>query len=173
MLTSITQSLKGSSYLLDFCADCKKCEEFCPVGIPTGDIMLKLKSERGPKLWERTLSAFFRKKYLAERAAKTLSILQQLWKRDGYLKSLPFAWAKGKSFPTIKLEKSRPVEEIKGEKVYLFQGCLAKFFFPEIQESVRIILSHFGFHVVSPSDQACCGAPSLHLGHKKDVQNLA
>jgi len=67
------------------------------VGIPTGDIMLKLKSERGPKLWERTLSTFFRKKYLAERTAKILSILQQLWKRDGYLKSLPFVWAKGKS----------------------------------------------------------------------------
>jgi L-lactate dehydrogenase complex protein LldF len=173
LLTSITQSLKGSSSLLDFCADCKKCEEFCPVGIPTGDIMLKLKSERGPKLGERTLSALFRKRHLAEKAVKIVSILQQLWKRDGYLKSLPFAWARGKSFPAIKLGKSRPGEEKKGEKVYLFQGCLVKFFFPEIRESVRTILSHFGFHVVSPSDQACCGAPSLHLGHKKDVQNLA
>lgn len=173
LLTSVTQSLKGSSSLLDFCADCKKCEEFCPVGIPTGDIMLKLKCERGPKLWERTLSTLFRRKHLAERAAKILSLLQQLWKRDGYLKSLPFAWAKGKSLPAINLKKSEPVEEKKGAKAYLFQGCLVKFFFPEIRDSVLTILSHFGFHVVSPSDQACCGAPSLHLGHKKDVQNLA
>jgi iron-sulfur cluster protein len=173
LLTSVTHSLKGASSLLDFCADCKKCEEFCPVGIPTGDIMLKLKSERGPKLWERTLSTFFRRKHLAERAAKILSLLQQLWKRDGYLKRLPFAWAKGKSLPAINLKKSEPHEEKKGAKVYLFQGCLVKFFFPEIRESVRAILSHFGFHVVSPSEQACCGAPSLHLGHKKDVHNLA
>jgi Fe-S oxidoreductase len=80
---------------------------------------------------------------------------------------------KGKSLPAINLKKSEPHEEKKGAKVYLFQGCLVKFFFPEIRESVRAILSHFGFHVVSPSDQACCGAPSLHLGHKKDVHNLA
>jgi iron-sulfur cluster protein len=173
LLTSVTQSLKGSSFLLDFCADCKKCEEFCPVGIPTGDIMLKLKSERGPKLWERTLSTFFRRKYLAERAARILSSLQQPWKKDGYLKSLPFAWAKGKSIPAINLKKSKPGEEKKGEKVYLFQGCLVKFFFPEIRESVATVLSHFGFEVVSPPDQACCGAPSLHLGHEKDVRSLA
>jgi iron-sulfur cluster protein len=173
LLTSVTQSLKGSSSLLDFCADCKKCEEFCPVGIPTGDIMLKLKCERGPKLWERTLSTLFRRKYLAERAAKILSLLQQLWKKDGYLKSLPFAWTKGKSLPAINLKKSKPHEKKNGAKIYLFQGCMVKFFFPEIRESVSAILSHFGFHVVSPSDQACCGAPSLHLGHKKDVHNLA
>ncbi|NIO49203.1 MAG: hypothetical protein GTN73_07185 [Candidatus Aminicenantes bacterium] len=173
LLTSITESLKDYLSLLDFCSDCKKCEEFCPVGIPIGDIMLKLKSKSGPKLWERTLSTFFRKKNLAERAAKALSILQELWKKDGYLKSLPFAWAKGKSLPAVNLKKSKPLKEKKGAKVYLFQGCLVKFFFPEIRESIRTILSHFGFDVVSPSDQACCGAPSLHLGHKKDVQNLA
>jgi L-lactate dehydrogenase complex protein LldF len=173
LLTAITKSLKDASFLLDFCADCKKCEEFCPVGIPAGDIMLKLKSEMGPRLWERTLSTFFRKKYLAEKSAKILSILQPLWKKDGYLKTLPFAWSKGKSLPAINFKKSRPLEEKKGPKVYLFQGCLVKFFFPEIRESVRTILSHFGFQVVSPADQACCGAPSLHLGHKKDVQSLA
>lgn len=172
LLTSITRSLKDSSSLLDFCADCKKCEEFCPVGIPTGDLILKLKSDAGPKLWERTLSTFFRKKYLSERAAKIFSILQKPWQKNGYLRPLPFAWAKGKSFPAIKSKKSWPPEEKKGAKIYLFQGCLVKFFFPEIRESVRTVLSHFGFHVVSPSDQACCGAPSLHLGHKKDVQIL-
>ena len=173
LLTSITHSLKESSSLLDFCADCKKCEEFCPVGIPTGDLILKLKSEMGPKLWERAVSSLFRKKYLAERAAEILSILQKPWQKNGYLRNFPFAWAKGKSFPAIKTKKRRPLEEKKGEKVYFFQGCLVKFFFPEIRESVLTILSHLGFHVVLPSDQACCGAPSLHLGHKKDVKNLA
>jgi len=173
LLTAITQSFKESSSLLDFCADCKKCEEFCPVGIPTGELIQKLKSKRIPRPWEKTLSLFFREKALAERTAKVLSILQKPFQKKGYLMSLPFAWGKGKSFPVIK-QRKRTREEIKnGEKIYLFQGCLVKFFFPEIRDSVVNSLSRFGFHVVSPPDQACCGTPSLHLGNDNDVHKLA
>jgi Fe-S oxidoreductase len=64
-------------------------------------------------------------------------------------------------------------EKKKGEKIFLFQGCLVKYFFPEIRESVINSLSRIGFQVVAPPDQVCCGAPSLHLGNEKDVQNLA
>ncbi|MGB2765015.1 MAG: LUD domain-containing protein [Candidatus Aminicenantaceae bacterium] len=173
LLTSVIDSFKDSSSLFDFCADCKKCEKFCPVGIPIGDLILKLKSKKGPKLWERTLSSFFRKKSLSESTTKVFSILQKPWKKNGHLKIFPFFWAKGKSFPAINLKKSRPSEEKRGEKIYLFQGCMVKFFFPEIRESALASLSHFGFNTVSPDDQVCCGAPSLHLGHKKDVQKLA
>jgi iron-sulfur cluster protein len=173
LLTAVTQSFKESSFLLDFCADCKKCEEFCPVGIPTGDIIQKLKTKRIPRPWEKTLSFVFKEKSIAERLVKVLSILQKPFQKEGYLMSLPFSWGKGKYFPVIKQPK-RMKEELKsGEKVYLFQGCLVKFFFPEIRDSVVNSLSRSGFHVAIPPDQACCGAPSLHLGNDKDVQKLA
>jgi iron-sulfur cluster protein len=173
LLTAMTRSFKEASRLLDFCADCKKCEEFCPVGIPTADLILRLKSQRKIKLWERALSGFFREKSLGEKAAKFLSILQKPWKKNGYLRELPLVWAKGKSLPALNLKKGRQASENKGKKVYLFQGCLVKFFFPGIRESAFRSLSRFGFQVVCPSDQACCGAPSLHLGRKKDVEALA
>jgi len=173
LLTSITRSNKEASSLLDFCADCKKCEEFCPVGIPTGELIQKLKTKRVPRLWEKALSFFFREKSFAEKSAKLLSILQKPFQKNGYLVSLPFAWGKGKSFPAVKPAKSSGKEKKKEGKVYLFQGCLVKFFFPEIRESVINSLSRLGFQVVSPSEQACCGAPSLHLGNEKDVQKLA
>ena len=173
LLTAITRSFKDASRLLDFCADCKKCEEFCPVGIPTSDLIQELKSQRRLKLWERAFSAFFKKKSLGEIAAKLLSILQKPWKKNGYLKKLPFPWAKQKSFPALNLKKGQLRAENKGKKVYLFQGCLVKFFFPEIRESVFASLSPFGFQVVSPPEQACCGAPAFHLGHKKDLEALA
>jgi iron-sulfur cluster protein len=172
LLTAITRSPEEASRLLDLCADCKKCEDFCPVGIPTSEILLKLKNAKGPSIGERALSGVFRKRALADSGTKILAFLQKLWLKEGHLRKLPFAWAKGKNFPALNPKKSAPAQEHGGEKIYLFQGCLVKFFFPEIRESVIKSLSPFGFDVVSPADQACCGAPSYHLGREKDVRKL-
>lgn len=173
LLTAITQSHKASSKIIDFCADCKKCEEFCPVGIPTGELILKLKSERGPKLWERILSAMFGKKAIASSGARILSLLQKPWEENRYLDNPPLPWARGKSIPAIHLKKTPSSKKGNGEKVYLFEGCMTKFFFPEIRENILSGLSRFGIQVVSPSDQSCCGAPSYHLGDKKGLERLA
>jgi Fe-S oxidoreductase len=174
LLTALTHSAKKSAAGWDFCSDCKKCEEFCPVGLPTGELLLKLKGNKGPKLWERIVSTILRKKGLIDPGVKLLSFLQKPWYKDGSLKNLPFAWAKGKSLPALKPEKHPAREEKKaGKTVYFFEGCLASLFFPGIREAVFSSLSLFGYHMVSPEDRVCCGAPSLHLGHEKDVKKLA
>jgi len=172
LLTAITRSPEEASRLLDLCADCKKCEDFCPVGIPTSEILLNLKNAKGPSVWERTLSGIIRRRAFAEAGTKILAVLQKLWQKNGYLKKLPFAWAKGKNFPALNPKRSVSAQDHMGEKIYLFQGCLVKFFFPEIRRSVIQSLSKFGFDVLCPPDQACCGAPSHHLGHEKDVRKL-
>jgi iron-sulfur cluster protein len=170
LLTAITQSAKESSSPWDFCSDCRKCEEFCPVSIPTSQIILKLKNQKGPRLWEKALSTLFRKKGLSQTGAKILSLLQKPWMENGYLRNLP--WAKEKSFPALRLKKPTAIEGKNGEKVYLFEGCMGRLFFPEIRESVQEGLSRFGYRVVSPLSQHCCGAPSFHLGNKKDIERL-
>lgn len=173
LMTAMIQPIKEISSLLDFCADCKKCDVFCPVGIPTSELILKLKNKKGPNLGERALSTIIRSKFLSEGGIKILSIIQTPWQKNGYLKNLPFAWAKGKFLPAINLKNVKPSPKKNKTKVYLFQGCLVRFCFPKIRESVFSSLSFYGFEVVSPSDQGCCGAPSLHLGHKNDVAKLA
>jgi iron-sulfur cluster protein len=173
LLTAITDSIEKSSGGWDFCADCKKCEEFCPVGLPTGDLILRLKNRKGARLWEKTLSSFFWKPRLVDRGIKLLDTLHTPWNKNGTPINLPFSWAKGKALPAIKREKA-PLSKIeRGRKVYLFQGCLVKFFFPEIRRAVFSSLNFLGFQAVSPEDQVCCGAPSLHLGRKDDVIKLA
>ncbi len=172
LLTAITQSPDEASRLLDLCADCRKCEDFCPVGVPTSEILLKLKNAQGPSAGERLLSDLFRRRTLANAGAKVLSVLQRIWLKDGHFRRLPFSWARGKSFPGMNPKKSAPSLRQGGEKVYLFQGCLVKFFFPEIRESVIKSLSLSGLDVVCPAEQACCGAPSYHLGNQKDVRKL-
>ncbi len=174
LLTAVTQSLDDASPLLRFCADCKKCEDFCPVGIPTGHFLLQLKSSLVASPAEKAISLLFQKKKLADQAAKVLAFLQKAWQKDGHLRELPFSWAKRKRLPILKIARDRTPEGKKeGPKVYLFQGCLVRYFFPEIGEAAAKALRYSGFSVVSPPEQVCCGAPSLHLGDMKAVQDLA
>jgi len=161
LITALTHSMKESSDGWDFCADCKKCEEFCPVGIPTGELILQLKGKKGARLWEKGLSSLFRKKYLMNIGAKLLSHLPT------------FSWNRGTSSSSGEAEKIQPPKNTEGKKVYFFQGCLARFLFPEIREAVFSSLSQLGFQVISPEDQVCCGAPSFHLGQHKDMKKLA
>jgi len=173
LLTAMTRSLRESYRTLDFCADCKKCEEFCPVGIPTGDLLLRIKETQGSRLWEKGLSSLFRSKALGENGARVLAVLQKVWQKDGYFRRLPLVWTRGKRIPVLKFRKSRQEEPADGPKVYLFQGCLVKYFFPEVRESVVKSLAYFGYRVVTPPEQVCCGAPSHHLGDDKAVRALA
>jgi iron-sulfur cluster protein len=173
LLTAMTRSLGESYRTLGFCADCKKCEEFCPVGIPTGDLLLKLKDLEGSNLQEKGLSRLFGSRVFSEKAAGLLSALQKLWQKEGYLRRLPFVWTRGKRIPLLKPQKNQPIALGKGPKTYLFQGCLVKYFFPEVRESVVKSLIHFGYRVVVPPEQVCCGAPSLHLGDAQAAISLA
>jgi iron-sulfur cluster protein len=173
LLTAATQSLKDSFPLLDFCSDCKKCEEFCPVGVPTGELHLHLRSQKNPTFLEKNISKLFKNKSLFNSSARLLSILQKIWQKGNHIKPLPFPWTKGKSLPAIRIKKSPFSQTKKNPRVFLFEGCLTKLFFPEIRSAVFSSLSRLGYSVVSPSEQVCCGAPSLHLGQKKDIIELA
>jgi iron-sulfur cluster protein len=174
LLTALTHSTKKSAEGWDFCSDCKKCEAFCPVGLPTGELLLMLKGKKGPKWWEWMASTVLRKKNISDPGIKILSILQKPWYKDGSLRNVPFSWAKGKALPALNPKKhSSPEEKKEGQKVYLFEGCLGSLFFPNIREAVFTSLSQLGYQMISPKDRVCCGAPSLHLGHEKDVKRLA
>jgi iron-sulfur cluster protein len=176
LLTAVTRSSREAERLLDLCADCKKCESFCPVGIRTSEILLKLKNAKGPTLFEKALSQVFARTRLTERGARAAAVLQRVWKKGDHLRKIPLAWAKGRYVPALRPKRSAPAgpagAESRAERIYLFQGCLVKFFFPEIRESVLATLGRFGFDVACPADQACCGAPSYHLGDAKDVRKL-
>jgi iron-sulfur cluster protein len=173
LLTEVLDSSELSAKLLEFCADCKKCEAFCPVGIPTGELLLHLKEKKGSAFWEKMLSGILTKKGITQKGVRLLASLQNLWSEKGHLKKLPFSWTKGKLIPALKVTPdSRSTSKNEKGSVCLFQGCLAKFFFPEIPDAVRSILAVFGLDVFIPSAQTCCGAPSRHLGRADDVRQL-
>jgi iron-sulfur cluster protein len=169
LLTVVTRSLGQGLSAADFCADCKKCENFCPVGIRTGDLLLGLKLRRGPALWERMLSGLFRHTRWQEAGARLASSLLRPWVKAGLLR-IPGSRL---ALPALRYRRGRRAAGDGPQKIYLFQGCLAKFFFPEVKDSVLDVLARFGFRAVCPEDQVCCGAPSLHLGCADDLRSLA
>jgi L-lactate dehydrogenase complex protein LldF len=173
LLTAMTESVAESARTITLCADCRKCEEFCPVGIPTGQLLVKLKTAEGTRLWEKGLSSAFANRRIGEKGAGVIGALEKLWQKEGFLRALPLRLMRGKRWPALKFKRSVSETRGRGQKIYLFQGCLVKYFFPELREAVVRSLTHFGFEVVIPSDQACCGAPSLHLGDAKAVRALA
>ena len=122
LLTEVLDSFELSKPLLDFCADCRKCEEFCPVGIPAGEVPINIKEKKGAYFWEKILSRIFRNKAAFEFGAKLLSAAQKLWIKDGYLKKLPFPWTEGKHFPAISSRKSDyPESKKNGEIIYFLR----------------------------------------------------
>lgn len=177
LFTLMTGSASEISSLLSLCADCKKCETFCPVGIHTGELILRLKNDLGPRWGEKILSFFMQKRRLQDRSLQLLKFGQKLWTENNHWKALPLIWTKGKKIPLIKVRpKARTSKNQKMLRdrpiVYLFEGCLNRFFFPEIAEKIGHALETLGFEALIPADQVCCGAPSFHLGDEAGLKKL-
>ena len=173
ILTAITRSFPEAAPFLELCADCKKCEDYCPVRIRTGQILLKLKSFKGPDWLEKTASSFFSASRVSDRILSFLSLAQNLWEKGEFLKTLATPWTSDKSIPVIKRGKFKSRGENRRGKIYLFHGCLINFFFPEVAESASRVLAELDFEAIIPESQNCCGAPSLHAGDEKSFQKLA
>lgn len=174
ILTTITRSPKEAKLGVNLCADCKRCEDFCPVNIPTGDLLVSIKNQLPPSGAEFFLSRLFRHFSLLKIGASLGSRVPK------FLRKIPsslFAqnrWLKDKKIPLPSPSAKFPLpQEPSKPTVLLFQGCLIRFFFPSIAQAASEVLAYFNWEVISPPHQACCGAPSLHLGRKEDFLALA
>jgi len=166
LFTAITLSPKASFSNLDLCSDCRKCEDFCPVNIPIGELILKLKSQKGANLFEKISSIFLSKRKIIDFLIK--SIPQNL------IRNLPISWIKNKTLPPVKGNFPFPEKlSSKGKTIYLFLGCLVKYAYHDIGEKAEKIFSSLGWNVLIPNEQVCCGAPFLHLGEEKLAKKLA
>ncbi|MCX7974050.1 MAG: LUD domain-containing protein [Candidatus Aminicenantes bacterium] len=176
LFTFMTRSIEEIEALLSLCADCKKCEIFCPVGIHTGELIAQLKNELGPKWGERLLSFFMQKREFQDKVIQFFRPFQKLWSKDNYLKPLPLIWIKGKRLPLLQTTKRSSISpQIKDKNkplIYLFEGCLNHLFFPSVAEKTGSWLEAAGFEPLMPLDQACCGAPSFHLGDLAGLKEL-
>ncbi len=130
LMTAMTVSVAESGRTLAMCADCRKCQDFCPVGIPTGELLVKLKTSRGASLPEKGLSLAFGKRRAAEKGAGILGILQKIWQKDGHFRALPLTLARGKRYPGAQVQKGRPGHGRTGEEDLFLPGLSGQVLFP-------------------------------------------
>jgi iron-sulfur cluster protein len=156
LMTAITLSEKASFPNIDLCSDCRKCEDFCPLNIPIGELILELKTKKGADLIEKIGSNFFSQK-------KILDVLVKFAPKNFMNKLFPIRG----EFPFPKRIS------VKGKKIYLFLGCLVRYAYHDIGKKAAKILSSLGWNVIIPEEQVCCGAPFLHLGEEKISRKLA
>src|SRR3990172_6362531 len=58
-------------------------------------------------------------------------------------------------------------------RVAIFTGCSINFIFPNLGESLINVLQKFGYEVVLPKGETCCGNPLRSLGLEEEAVEQA
>ena len=141
-------SLKSLSHM-DRCLTCRSCETTCPSGVEYGQLL-----EIGRDLMESKrgkLQALYR--YVVRKTLLTPFIFRPL----GY-----FYRHSKISSKSIKPEKI-------DAKVLLIAGCVQPSLAPNINHSIKNILSKLNVDVLETSQAQCCGALDQHLAASSDA----
>jgi glycolate oxidase iron-sulfur subunit len=170
-------SVKPSKLLIDRifgCILCGACAGRCPLGVDiTGAIYhgrALLQNEDKGRRHLRSLAKFsFRR---PELSFKIMRMSRRL--------ILPFLASRGiipfsPELPEAPLRRADQVFKTQKRKgrVAVFTGCSINYLFPHLGESLIHVLQHFGYEVVLPKGEVCCGAPLRGLGLEKEAEEQA
>jgi glycolate oxidase iron-sulfur subunit len=93
---------------------------------------------------------------------------------------LPFLANKGiipfsPELPEAPLRRTDQVFKTQKRKgrVAVFTGCSVNYLFPHLGESLIHVLQQFGYEVVLPKGEVCCGAPLRALGLEEEAEEQA
>jgi glycerol-3-phosphate dehydrogenase subunit C len=165
---------------VDYCCDCRNCEQVCPSGVKisllNAHYKQQLKAGRQVKLRDRMLS---RPGSLAKMSNIHTGMSNFMLRRElvkaamdktlGISKFRSFPAYSNKSF--VKWFKRHPVPDLPKQAVY-FVGCSTNFNEPETGKSVVRILEHNGYRVIVPP-QGCCGLPLAANGFLDEAAEQA
>ena len=104
------------------------------------------------------IGRILRKNGLLERISPTLSTMESIVPRLG-------RW-EGTAERTVASGARRGT-------VGMLLGCVQREFFPEVNAATARVLSAEGFDVISPPQQGCCGALSVHNGREEQARSFA
>ena len=167
---------------LDHCLQCRACETACPSHMAYGALFDKAQAELQPGrtcFWQVELGFWLiAHKHVRNMLLPLISVylksgLQQLVSRSSLLDKLKLTNAASLlKHPSLSyLSSNYPVKKRKSRgRVALFTGCLAEQFDQPTQLAAIKLLNAFGYEVVVPENQSCCGA--IHSHHGRSAQSL-
>jgi glycolate oxidase iron-sulfur subunit len=171
------------------CLLCGACRDFCARGVPTDDIIRKVRALSArklglPRYYQLLVGGLTRPRLLSwvtRAGALGQSLLSVL--PDAPLSLVPWL-GKYASGSSLRLA-SRPFLSEKGSgrgqegveqkagSVGLFVGCGANYLYPEAARAAEKLLAGAGVRVVAPSLQVCCGMPASSAGDEASMMELA
>lgn len=175
---------------MSLCLGCRACETACPTGVPVGSLVDAARAvieqnRRLPLLTSLARHLAFRYLLPHEKRLRCLGMLLRWTKRLGLL-TLVERIASGRLREALQLlpDLSEPPfaprdvamtapANVRRGRVALFWGCVAPVLLPNVQRATVTVLRAYGYEVVVPEGQTCCGALHLHNGLRADAQTLA
>ncbi|MBN1918878.1 MAG: (Fe-S)-binding protein [Verrucomicrobia bacterium] len=174
------------------CLGCLRCESVCPTGVEYFRVLTELK-RRLPRVsrltwWNRLVFRWvLTRRRLMDALVRAAAVFQRvLPKGRGLTRHLPLLFRGGRRLPELSKRTAlraygtdRKLGEAAGSPagaenaVYFFPGCMTNYAYAHVADSIVNVLRHFGFDVVVPRDQVCCGTPVLSLGDIEQAKRLA
>lgn len=178
---------------LELCLDCRACETACPSGVQYGQLIepfrVAMESEGdGGKTddWFHRWLLFWLfpdpqrlgRSLTPARWAQRLG-LHQAFMASGLWRLLPPRLGRLVSLLPRLRPQPQPLPHFleaigpRRARVALFTGCVADAMFRDTNWATARVLQQNGCDVVTPTDQACCGAIHFHAGVSEPAQALA
>ncbi len=158
--------------LLSSCTLCEACITGCPNEVHTYRVVLYGRILSPPPFPEREVYSLFKNNSLMKNGEKLLSLIQERffikkenlyqlkWRIGGIDKYIPEVPSKD----FFALYREMPNQEKYDKKVLFFVGCLIRYLYPETGIHLVEILNEYGWGVIAPEEQVCCGLPAISNG---------
>ena len=170
---------------LSMCLACRACELVCPSGVRYGELIEagrnQVRSRQDLSWLARLGLVLMARPQLLEKLGFVLRLyqlsgLQGLVRASGVLRWLGLRRLEA-LLPAVPVFKSwqtfYPAQGVKRGRVALFLGCVARVLdAPTLATAIRL-LTRFGYEVVVPTEQTCCGALHRDAGDANTALTLA
>jgi glycolate oxidase iron-sulfur subunit len=166
---------------LDLCLGCRACETACPSGVRYGELIESARSfvedHHHRSFPDRVRRRLITLLFPHPRRLRTLLLPLRLLELLGVLASLRRLGGPAAMLP--RLASWEPLPHIVPAcgrarfRVGFVAGCVAQVFFAETNRATARVLSRNGCTVITPRQQACCGALYLHAGARRAALECA
>jgi len=167
------------------CLKCLRCVNICTNGVRFDRIITEIREQMPRKYGLSFLNKIIFRYILPHRALTNLLYRFAYYAqfllpgRKGVIRHLPLIWYGHRSIPKLDrrsvLKKHGSNEKPKpGEKaIYFFTGCMFNYTQTDVTDSILRIFKHFGYRVIVPKKQVCCGTPVMSVGDISAARALA
>lgn len=172
----------GAMDLVGHCLLCRSCERHCPSSVPFGDVMdagRSLAQQAGPLgRLSRILTGFaLRYPEWLRRTGRLAVTIRRLLPRDLVNRVADSTAMRGLAYlPFVQSHPGwhggYPARMTNRGRIDLFLGCVARMLDTRTIDDSIGLLNRLGFSVQIASQQACCGALSLHAGQHQQALDL-